>query len=343
MAKKVLAVFTDSEQTAKMLSEMAERYSLKCKVISSVALLSADNQEELLELLLDADREMVKGFRYLLLSSEKPIEVSTDFLLREVPHTLNLEELLDKLIYGVIGDVFYNVKIAFHPILDLKNGKVFACEALCRPPIKITDLLKVGRSTSTYTEEFCRSKAIKEAGEKLNGEIKLFINFHPGFLTDPFRTFGDFISTAVSYNFKPSRIVIELTEHEKLELSSVRGFINFLKEEGVKVALDDVGSGYSGLFYLSELKPDYIKIDMELIRDIHRNNFKKVIVGHLIKMAHSEGIKVVCEGIEKKEELDWVKYAGADYGQGFLFAKPTDKPDTAAVEELAKKLLALDA
>lgn len=339
MTRKLLIVFTDSEDTARTLSDVASQYDLHSEVISSVALLFTDREEDFLELLLDMDRETVKSFRYLLIKMDTDVKVDVSFLLKQVPHTLSLEELIDRLIYSVIGDVFYEVRILFHPIIDLKKGDVFAYEALCRPPIKITDLLKVGRSTFIYTEDFCRTSAIKEASEKLEKDVKLFINFHPKFLTDPFKSFGDFLSTAISYNFKPSRIVIELTEYEELKLSSIRGFINFLREEGVKVALDDVGSGYSGLFYLSELKPDYIKIDMELIRDIHKNNFKKVIVGHLIQMAHSENIQVVCEGIEKKEELEWVRYAGADFGQGFLFARPSLRPNSVALKELAKALI----
>lgn len=339
MVKKLLVIFTYSEDTAKMFSETIKQYELYPQVVGSAVLVFAQRGEDLLELLLDMDKEMLKGFRYLLKDVDDNTKIDVHYLIREVPNTVNLEELADRLIHTVISDVFYEVNILFQPIIDLKTGKVFAYEALCRPPIKITDLLHIGRSTSAYTEDFCRTKAIKSGSEKLKGDTKLFINFHPKFLTDPFKVFGDFISTALSYNFQPSRVVIELTEYEELKLSVIRNFISFLKEEGVKVALDDVGSGYSGLFYLSELKPDYIKIDMELIRDIHKNNFKRVIVNHLIQIAHTENIRVVCEGIEKKEELEWVRYAGADYAQGFLFAKPSPEPNPSLIEKMVKTLI----
>jgi len=336
---KVLIVFTDSEDTARTLSEIVKQYELPSRVIGSAVLVFAQKGEDLLELLLDMDKDMLKSFRYLLKDVDDNTKIDAFYLLREVPNTVSIEKLADRLIYTVISDIFYDVKTFFHPIIDLKTGKVFAYEALCRPPLKITDLLSIGKSTSTYTEDFCRTKAIKSASEKLKGNTKLFVNFHPRFLIDPFIVFGDFISTALSYNLKPSRIVIELTEYEELKLSVIKNFISFLKEEGVQVALDDIGSGYSGLFYLSELKPDYIKIDMELIRDIHKNNFKKVIVNHLIQIAHTENIKVVCEGVEKKEELEWVRYTGADYAQGFLFAKPSPDPNPYLVEEIAKTLI----
>ena len=130
-----------------------------------------------------------------------------------------------------------------------------------------------------------------------------------------------------------------MTEYEELDISAVRSLISFLKSEGVKVALDDVGSGYSGLFYLSELGPDIIKIDMELIRNVHKHRLKKVIVNYLIRIAHESNIKVVSEGVERPEELETVIYMGTDYVQGFIFAKPLENPDIRKINERVKKIL----
>lgn len=122
MTRKLLIVFTDSEDTARTLSDVASQYDLHSEVISSVALLFTDREEDFLELLLDMNKETVKSFRYLLIKMDTDVKVDVSFLLKQVPHTLSLEELIDRLIYSVIGDVFYEVRILFHPIIDLKKG-----------------------------------------------------------------------------------------------------------------------------------------------------------------------------------------------------------------------------
>jgi EAL domain-containing protein (putative c-di-GMP-specific phosphodiesterase class I) len=132
---------------------------------------------------------------------------------------------------------------------------------------------------------------------------------------------------------------VELTEYEELDIFAVKNLISFLKSEGVKVALDDVGSGYSGLFYLSELSPDIIKIDMELIRDIHKHNLKKVIVNYLIRLAHDSGILVVSEGVETKEELETVIYMGTDFVQGFIFSEPVENPNVDVLNKRVRDIL----
>ncbi len=338
MKRKVLIIFTPSEDIAKSVVERLDEKSIEHILFNTILVLMTEKDESFLKLVSELEESLIGNLRFLLLDSAENLKIDERFLLSQVPSTMDMKGLIDVLINKLLGSILYETKVFFHAIVDLKDGSVFAFESLCRPPLSIVDLLKVGKSSSMFFENFCRGKALKEASQKVKG-LKLFLNIHPGFLTDPLRDFGDLISTAISYNFDPSSIVLELTEHERIDLKSIKNLINFLKEEGVKVALDDVGSGYSGLFYLHELKPDYIKIDMELIRDIHKNNFKKVIVSHLIEMAHWQNIKVVCEGVEKEEELEWIVYAGSDYAQGFLFSKPIEKPKLEEIEERSKRLI----
>jgi len=334
----IIVIYTDSEERAREVLELAKDVGITAEVLDSVVVLNAE-EEKLLALLLDLSEKKIKEYRYLILEEDK--NLNAHLLLRLAPKTLSLEELVDKLIHKMLDKIMYDTKIVFHPIIDLKTGNVYACEALCRPPIRIIDLLSIGKSTAFYTEEFCKSNAVKLAKERLRKDLKLFLNFHPRFLGDPIKDFGEFISTLLSYGFETSRVVVEITEYEKLNINAIKGFIKFLKEEKVQVALDDVGSGYSGLFYISELKPDYIKVDIELIRDIHKNPYKQVIVKHLIDMAKEDGIKVICEGIEKEEELYWIKEAGADYAQGFLFGKPEEFPDIESIGKITRELLSI--
>jgi EAL domain-containing protein (putative c-di-GMP-specific phosphodiesterase class I) len=122
---------------------------------------------------------------------------------------------------------------------------------------------------------------------------------------------------------QPSDVVFEVTEtHKVRNMAHLKGVLSFYRNAGFEVALDDVGAGWSGLNMLNQLMPDYAKIDMELIRDIDTTPSKQRIVKHLIASAKENGIKVIAEGIESQEEAACVAEFGADFLQGFYFAKP---------------------
>jgi EAL domain-containing protein (putative c-di-GMP-specific phosphodiesterase class I) len=92
------------------------------------------------------------------------------------------------------------------------------------------------------------------------------------------------------------------------------------------VALDDLGAGFSSLNLLTELRPDFVKMDMHLIRGVDQNDYKARILGSLIDLAHKLEIPVVAEGVETVAEWQWLRAAGADLVQGYLFAKPGAEP-----------------
>jgi len=328
--EEILFLFKD-EVKARGFEESLKSLGAKTKRIGTAVITYGLRDEEILFLLTEQDEETLRQMKVY----QGSVGEDCSELIKAVSKAEPITTLIDKVIYNNLGKVFIDTKILFHPIVDVKEKRVKAFEALCRPPIRIVDLINVGKSTSEFSENFCRYMALKNAKEFLSIDIWLFLNFHPRFLKDPLKVFGDFLSTLYMHDISPRQIVVELTEYEELEISAVKSLISFLRSEGVKVALDDVGSGYSGLFYLSELGPDIIKIDMELIRDIHKHNMKKVIVNYLIRLAHENGIKVVSEGVETPEELKTVMYMGTDFVQGFIFSKPLEKPN---VEELNKKI-----
>ncbi|GAB6066510.1 EAL domain-containing protein [Aquifex pyrophilus] len=333
MAEK-LFIF-EEESFADEFVSLLEELGIKWEKVGNVVKVNKIRDEELLYVFSELSEEALKSLRFY----EGNVNISScESLLKAVVKAKTPDVLIDKLIYNEIGKIFIDTKIVFHPIVDVKKKEVAAFEALCRPPIKIVDLINVGKSTAEFSENFCRYEAMKRAKEFLGNRL-LFLNFHPRFLKDPLKTFGDFLTTVYMHEIDPSQIVVELTEYEELDITAVRSLISFLKSEGVKVALDDVGSGYSGLFYLSELGPDIIKIDMELIRNIHKHSLKKIIVNYLIRIAHESGIKVVSEGVERPEELETVLYMETDYVQGFIFTKPVEKPDVKRINERVRKVL----
>ena len=88
------------------------------------------------------------------------------------------------------------------------------------------------------------------------------------------------------------------------------------------LAVDDVGSGYSGLKSIAEIKPDFIKIDMALIRDIDQHPIKQDLTGTIARFSTSSGITLIAEGVETVEELRCLQTIGVRFAQGFLFARP---------------------
>jgi len=92
------------------------------------------------------------------------------------------------------------------------------------------------------------------------------------------------------------------------------------------VALDDLGAGYSSLNMLSELRPDCVKLDMGLLRNVHADPVRSMVAANMLDLARALGIRSIGEGIESMEEFDWLAKNGADYAQGYLFARPANPP-----------------
>ncbi|NPB06142.1 MAG: EAL domain-containing protein [Aquificae bacterium] len=333
MVKKVL-VF-EEEAEALEFARKAEEYGLKPVVKHSLVILETSSDEELLGPLNETDKSTLKRLKIL----DGLEDTSCEALLKSLPKAKPVLDFLDGVIYANLGKIFVDTKIFFQPIASVKEKRVKAFEALCRPPIKIVDLIDVGKKSSEFSEQFCRERALSIATEVLRPDQLLFLNFHPRFLKDPLKNFGSFVSELLAHGLEPHRVVVELTEYEEVDLYAVKSLISFFKTEGIKVALDDVGSGYSGLFYLSELNPDLIKIDMELVKGVNEHKLKRTIVHYLIRVSHELGIEVVAEGVEREEDLRTLVYMGVDYVQGFLVGKPSERPNLEELDAWVRKLL----
>lgn len=212
---------------------------------------------------------------------------------------------------------------AYQPIVDATTGEVFAYEALARP----TDpefpdpwsLIKAAERTGKVAPlgRVLRERAV--AGlDKLPEHVKLFVNLHPQELYDP-------ELLAIEPFVKPwlPRLVFEITEVARIRRQQkVTELSDKLRGSGGLIALDDLGSGYSGLNSLATLLPDFVKLDMELVRRVTQDPKAQRLVRHLIEFARDENMLVVAEGIETEDERTIVTDLGADYLQGYLFSKP---------------------
>ncbi len=129
----------------------------------------------------------------------------------------------------------------------------------------------------------------------------------------------------------PPTLLLEITERASLDaIGDVPSRMARLREHGFRIAIDDLGAGYSGLTSFTSLAPDFVKLDMSLIRDIHKTPVKRKLVHFVTALCRDLGVTVVAEGIEVAEERDAILELGCDLLQGYLFGKPARPraPDT---------------
>ena len=206
-------------------------------------------------------------------------------------------------------------------------------EALCRGP-KGTDfhsplaLFDTAEKSELVFEldHLCRRKALQAAGGKrgqsLSHEYKLFVNTLPFSMRDPHFQGKDLI-TLLGEDLAPDQIVFEVTErHVIANYHLFRDAMKSFQDLNCLFAIDDMGAGYSGLDKIVELQPNYVKLDMSLIRDIHTSYFKRQMVQTFKAMADKIEARLIAEGIEKKEEFDVVRAIGVNYIQGNYLARP---------------------
>jgi EAL domain-containing protein (putative c-di-GMP-specific phosphodiesterase class I) len=144
------------------------------------------------------------------------------------------------------------------------------------------------------------------------------VNLHPDDLNDV-----DLIDESAPLTKMASRVVLEVTERASLDSSpKLTERIARLRQLGFRLAVDDIGAGYSGLTSFTQLTPEVVKIDMSLVRDVHKSVLKQRTIGALCHLCHEVGTLVVGEGVETIEERDTLVGLGCDLLQGYLIGKP---------------------
>ncbi|GLS89595.1 GGDEF domain-containing protein [Psychromonas marina] len=236
--------------------------------------------------------------------------------------------------------------VYFQPIVANKSTDIFAYEALIRGPIDtpfhsplalFEEATKQGRLVEL--ELLCRSLSIQQFQSlKLDG--KLFLNASPDTLFQPGFRGGETLRMLEKANLSASRVVIELTEHSPLDnYQMVREAIKHYKNMGFEIAMDDLGSGYSGLRMWDELRPDYVKIDRYFVSNIGVDKVRQQFVLSIKNIADELNCKVIAEGIETEDEFRFIEKMGLPFSQGYYFAKPAALP----VRKIPKKLFFSDA
>jgi EAL domain-containing protein (putative c-di-GMP-specific phosphodiesterase class I) len=146
----------------------------------------------------------------------------------------------------------------------------------------------------------------------------LFVNLHPRDLLD-----AELFEQGTPLGGFAKRVVLEITERSTIdEIKDIHARVATLREQGFRLAIDDLGAGYAGLSSLAALKPEIVKLDMSLIRDVHTSDVRRRLVASMTSLCKEMKMLVVAEGVEAKEERDCVVGLGCELLQGYLFAKP---------------------
>ncbi len=211
----------------------------------------------------------------------------------------------------------------YQPIVD-HQGRIYAYEALLRPLGE--DFAHVGEVFQTAEragrvidlERAIRELAVAPLG-LLEESQKIFINLHPLALYDTSLLSGqeEWLTRCAN------RIVFEITEVAEItDFDRARENIAVLRQLGFTIAVDDLGAGYSGLNNLATLAPNYVKLDMVMVRGLDSNPRLGRLIQHIIEYADHEKMHVIAEGVETREEYEAVRDLGVHFVQGYYFAKP---------------------
>jgi hypothetical protein len=213
--------------------------------------------------------------------------------------------------------------MAFQPIVEAGTGGLFGVEALVRtdeasmsnPHAFLEAATQLGRLPRLGR----KVRAVSAAGITACADsVSLFVNLHPDDLHD-----ADLISDTAPLTQIASRVVLEITERASLSMSpELTARLARLRQLGFRLAVDDIGSGYSGLTSFTELEPEMTKLDMSLVRGIHSSAVKQRTVAALCRLCRESGCMVVGEGVETAAERECLVALGVDLLQGYLIGRP---------------------
>jgi len=225
------------------------------------------------------------------------------------------------------------VQVVFQPIVYLASGELVGYEALVRGPsdsILHSPVALFAHAAeaglSAVLDQVCIAAVLREFGrQQLPGQ--LFINVMPDTLLCDDLSVDSLLGMLAVSGVAPSRVVLELTEtRPNAGYPLLRKVVDALRRGGVRLALDDLGEGYSNLRLWSELSPELVKLDKYFVQNIHQDPIKLQFVRSLVDMARAAGSTLVAEGVELAEELAVLRELGVLMGQGYLMARPNAQP-----------------
>ncbi len=231
------------------------------------------------------------------------------------------------------------------PIVDMASGEIIGYEGLIRGPSDSLlhspiNLFKVAFANNQMVQiEHLSRQVVLERFVELKLPGKLFFNVSPKCLLQLEGHHGKTLELIREVGINPERVIIELTESEPTyDYDLMRDAVRHYREMGFQIAIDDLGEGFSSLRLWSELRPEYVKIDMHFIQGINMDPVKLQFVRSIQEIAEKSNTLVIAEGIETQAELLVLRDVGVAYGQGYHLGRPNVHPATALPAEVVKAL-----
>jgi len=246
-----------------------------------------------------------------------------------------------------------DLHILFQPIVNTTLGAELGFEALVRGPEgsglhDAYTLFTAAQENGQLLrlEMLCRELAIQQF-VLLGLPGKLFLNISPMALLDRHHHSGQTIRLLEQYGLDSRRVVIELSERYPMQdISLLTLATRHYASMGLQIAMDDLGTGYSGLKLWSELRPDYVKIDRHFVAGVHQDRIKREFVRFILGIAQRIGCQVIAEGVETAAEYDTLKGLGIGLLQGYYLGRPEASPPCLSTALLQpsrrRKLLSLN-
>lgn len=213
------------------------------------------------------------------------------------------------------------------------NGSIVGYEFLLRPlpeqmPFRPAELFETARKIGqhSFLDREARHSAIRLSASHLQPGMKRFINFLPSSLHRPNSCLRDTFETMKQTGTDPGDYVFEVMESEPLDDPKLMNVFDVYRQEGVRLALDDVGTGFATLDVVDRLQPDYVKMDRRWINHCDEDVGKQRYIDELLeRVSRFHGV-VLAEGVERQEEWDYLRKAGVPLFQGYLFGRATPVP-----------------
>ncbi|WP_028535339.1 EAL domain-containing protein [Paludibacterium yongneupense] len=221
----------------------------------------------------------------------------------------------------------------FQPIVDLNTGAILGCEGLIRGPsnsaLHAPTMLfaQAARHGLTARLDLVCRRIITERFVELKLPGLLFLNVNPESLLSPEHSPDKTRSNLRQIGLDCRRVIIELTETQpNASYQDLQQVTARYRQQGYRIALDDLGEGFSNLRLWSELRPDFVKLDKHFVQNIQHDPLKEQFVRSMVDIAQQSGAFLVAEGIESAAELRVLRHLGVQYGQGYLIARPCAVP-----------------
>ncbi|PZT56726.1 EAL domain-containing protein [Paenibacillus silvae] len=191
------------------------------------------------------------------------------------------------------------------------------------------ELFEAARETGlhSFLDRTARITAIETSARHLPQGVKRFVNFLPSSIYNPEYCLTHTFEAIERLSLDPKDFVFEVVETEQIQhLSTLQHIFQVYRSNGMSVALDDVGAGYSTIDLMSRLEPDFVKIDRSLIDHCDQDRAKQQKILNIVQVSSQFGGRVLAEGIERIEEFDFCRSVGIELAQGYYFGKPAARP-----------------